>query len=393
MLVQENVFYLQRALRDEYLVPIRTLNHMPEIFAKNQTVDSVSFFTQDIGDLPLGTYTYRVLAVDSLNNTISSDEIKVALSSENSAVGSIHLQWGSAPGAVRYRVYGRSPSFEKMWEVGPSTSFSDYGDEASEESSTLVADGFPKPPESPPYTLFPEFTVGGERFVSPFLYRFNPTYNYYEGWLFYQELLVNFSSLEQTAEGGVSAATIPSIFINILYDSTEQLSYINVKSYQQIYDWVFEISIPELGITNEPMENTDESTATYVYSTNQGFIEGAVCVTIRGSTQGVDVFVGKTARINQRYDLSDLLQIPTFSLGGSRYLVDVPLVQKEAFEPNKTYYLDKIYDFLLGFNFEENRMVSDNLEFRFLNTDSIRSYLLTSLPTLLWQVRNLKMAR
>ena len=90
----------------------------------------------------------------------------------------------------------------------------------------------------------------------------------------------------------------------------------------------------------------------------------------------VDLFTAKTALISQRYDITDLLQIPVFTFNNNNYLVDVPVMLKSDFEANTLFYLDKIKDFIDTFNFEDNRMVSDNLEFRMLNTDKISSYIL-----------------
>ena len=65
-----------------------------------------------------------------------------------------------------------------------------------------------------------------------------------------------------------------------------------------------------------------------------------------------------------------------FTFNNNNYLVDVPVMLKSDFEANTLFYLDKIKDFIDTFNFEDNRMVSDNLEFRMLNTDKISSYIL-----------------
>ena len=347
MLVQENVFYLQRALRDEYQVPIRSLNIMPEIFNKrSQHVDGIKYFTRDTGKLTPGLYFYKIWAVDKFNNVVESDEIKASLTL-TVPTGSIHLSWNSIIGTKKYVVYGRTAEFERMWEVTEP----EFADDGSNTKS-IPTDGIPEIEEYP-YTLFPEFTYNNQSFTSPFLYKFNPVFNYYEGWLFYPELLVNFSSVEPTNQGELSAATLPSIFLNLIYDQTEQKTKINLKSYQSINEWNFSITIPELSIYNQSMDMIDESTFTYEYSENHGLIVDPIVITITGNSLGVDIFVAKTARINQRYDITDLLQIPTFTYQRQNYMVDLPVLESEKFQENKVLYLDKMLQFLLGFNFEE----------------------------------------
>ena len=370
MLVQENVFYLQRALRDDYQTPVRSLNLMPEIFIKGAEIKGLHYYTQDTGNLIPGLYFYVIRAYDKFNNSVSTDEIKASLVLSVES-GSIHLKWSPVPGACRYRLYGRTAQYERFWELTEP----EYLDNGSDEGSISSPDGLQELEEYP-YVLFPEYEHSGTTFVSPFLYKFNPVYNYYEGWLFYPELLINFASIEQTASGEISGASLPSIYLNLIYDQILEKTTISLKSYQRISEWAFNMTIPELGLKDIALEPVDESTFSYEYKENHGFITDPFVITISGFTQGVNVFIAKTAQINQRYDLTDLLQIPIFPYNGVRYLVDLPIIDKSKFDPNKVFYLDKILAFLLGFNFEENRMVSDNLEFRFLNTDSITSYLL-----------------
>ena len=225
------------------------------------------------------------------------------------------------------------------------------------------------------YTLFPEFNVEGYEYVSPFLYKFNEIYNYYEGWLFYPEMLITFATVEPTDKSGTSIV-IPSIYLNIIYNKETKTSTISLKSYQKLQDFQFTLSIPELDIVEVPLEGKDDSTFSYNYTEDDGYLINPVTITVYGKSYDVDLFTAKTALISQRYDITDLLQIPVFTFNNNNYLVDVPVMLKSDFEANTLFYLDKIKDFIETFNFEDNRMVSDNLEFRMLNTDKISSYIL-----------------
>lgn len=349
MRVQENTFYLQRALRDEYQIPVRSLNMMPQIFSKSQTINGIHYYTNDTGALTPGLYYYTIYAYDNFGNVINSTEIKATFASEAES-GSIHLYWKNIACAKKYVVYGRTADYIHSWETTESN-FLDTGD----NSNAIISNGLPKVEENP-YILFPVFTSDETKFVSPFLYKFNTVYNYYEGWLFYPDLVVNFASIEQNSADEASSITVPSIYINLVYDDINKKTKISLKSYSSIYDWHFTIAIPELNITSTEMTMADESTFTFDYTEDSGYIVTPITITIGGTYGTVKVFTGTTPQINQRYDTSDLIQVPTYDYDGSRYLIDVPVLQYETFNPNKTFYLDKILSFILGFNFEENRI-------------------------------------
>lgn len=376
MKVQENVFYLQRALRDEYQVPVRSLNTLSEVILKKSTFSGIHYNNEAIGNLTPGLYFYKIRAVDKFQNIVESDEIQATLIIPEET-GSIHLYWNAIPGADHYEVYGRTSEYERYW-VTNECQLKDTGDN---ETSIETENGYPEIVENP-YVLFPEFDYYGNNFVSPFLYQFNNVYNYYEGWLFYPDLIVNFSSLEYNNANidstKVPVNNLPSIFINLIYNQEKKITYISLKSYQKISDWFFTITIPELDVERKSLDMIDESTFTFEYDENDGLIIDPITITIRGNISGVDVFTAKTAQISQIHDTTDLVQIPSFDYDGHNYLVDIPIIDAETFNNDKTRYLDKILNFLTTFNFEENRMISDNLEFRFLNTDSLRSFLLAN---------------
>ena len=374
MTVQENVFYLQRAFRDEYQNVVRSRNLLPEIFHKNSSINNIHYDSRDTGSLSPGTYYYKISAIDSFDNVVVSSEISASLILDATDSGSILLQWNEVPGARKYTVYGRTQLYEYKWELETNSLLDDGSNSAAVENP----EGIPEIEEYP-YVIFPDFYSNtNEHFVSPFIYKFNKYYNHFEGWLFYPELLVNFASLTQTSDGEFNSSNIPSIYLNLIYDQDNKQTAINLKSYQTISEWSFKITIPELDIYDQSMTMTDESTFTYIYQKNHGLIINPIKINIAANREGVDVFTGKTNEVNQRLDMSDLLQLPVFTYAGVPYLVDVPCLDYDTFNENRILYLDKINNFVNFFNFQENRMISDDLEFRLLNTDSIHSYLLTN---------------
>ena len=382
MSVQENVFYLQRAFRDDYQNIIRGRNLLPEVFTDTTSFSGISFESKESGYLLPGTYYYKIVAEDRFSNKVASEDLTISLILESSSHGSIELHWNDIPGTKKYKVYGRSQNYEYVWELSDNV-FIDDGNVSDSAAGNNTDDI--KKIEKYPYVIFPDFySKSGHHFVSPFMYKFNEFYNYYEGWLFYPELIVNFSRMTHSSAISAQSSSIPSIYLNLIYDIDNKKTTINLKSYQKIENFLFRIKIPELEIGNTESgvqmqkDSTDESTFYYEYTENDGLIVDPVTITITAynTMDGSEVFTGITAKVNQRYDTTDLLQVPVFKYMDVPYLVDVPVLDYDEFYSNKPVYLDKILTFLKGFNFEEMRLVSDSLQFRMLNTDSISSYLL-----------------
>lgn len=165
----------------------------------------------------------------------------------------------------------------------------------------------------------------------------------------------------------------PSIYLNIIYNNNE--SIIKLKSYQPLIGWNFKLSIPLLNINNIDMINDGDNTVIYKYTDNNGILDSNIIISIACYYNNKLSFTAKTNKINQSINYSDQLQFPIYTLNNINYMIDVPVIEKEKFLNNKNFYLDKIKEFLTGFNFEENRMISDNIGFRFLNTLGCYSFI------------------
>lgn len=377
--VQENIIYILRALRDEYQNPVSTLNINPNIFTDDSKIENIGYKVFTSGTLEVNNYFYLICAYDSFGNVITSGKISVTLMTDEHK--SIQLQWDEVPAAVKYRIYYRTEDFQ--YYVDTTNTF--ILDDGTVKDGVKLDSSYTLPTETTiSQCVFPEIEYEGVKYTSPFLYKYSDTYNMYIGYLFYPSLLVNFETLiqEKTLDSYEEIVSVipPSLYINIIYNRESYITNINLKSYQDISEWMFKITINEMSVYNTTMEKIDENTFTYVYSDNYGILPEDIKIVIQcyygGST--TPIFTAKTANVTQCYNLSDQLQFPIFMFTDSnkRYLIDLPCMRSDQFNGNEQYYLDQIYDFIVGFNFEENRMISDNLGFRFLNTSGIYSFAL-----------------
>ena len=84
-------------------------------------------------------------------------------------------------------------------------------------------------------------------------------------------------------------------------------------------------------------------------------------------------FTCKTDKFYQLNDVSDQLRLVRYNVGGDSYIINIPVVDDEIFTSDPDYYLDKIKTFITTASFNENRMVTDNVQCGFLNSYLIES--------------------
>lgn len=367
--ITENIIYILRALRDEYQKPIKTTNIIPEVIKNNSLFSNLHYTIRKEGKLENGQYFYQVYAIDPFGNKVYSGEIGISLLEDNGH--SIELYWDKIPAAIKYLIYLRDKNYEYYYETKDN-----YFLDTGKNDNLILRNELPLPDINTKISVYPEFEYKNNKYISPFLYKYNDIYNMYDGYLFYTDMYINFDYIvqENSSQTNNISSIHPSIYLNIIYNDNQSTS-IKLKSYQSLIGWSFKLSIPLLNISNVDMNNDEENTATYVYTKNNGILEENIIISIDCYYNNKLIFTAKTNKINQSINYSDQLQFPIYTLNNINYLIDVPIIEKEKFLNNKNFYLDKIKEFLLGFNFEENRMISDNIGFRFLNTLGCYSFL------------------
>jgi len=112
---------------------------------------------------------------------------------------------------------------------------------------------------------------------------------------------------------------------------------------------------------------------------------GSTCLTTLGLTgddtspavlNGTMTTLKFTCRTNKFYqlvDVSDQLRLMRYTTGSDSYVINIPVIDSATFASDPDYYLDKIKNFMTSANFSENRMITDNVQCRFLNSYLIES--------------------
>jgi len=490
--VYDNIFYLCRAFRDRNQSICYTLNHTEQILNLTATSDPTYTPTATAvagGSLADGTYGYFVTAVDEWGQSSPSVIVSATTSGTDN---SIRIDWPAVPHATKYRVYGRMLTFrDQYWEVNaPTVTYTDDGTpgtSAIEPTSYFLQELYYRP----------TFTINGETFISPFIYKGNTRMNYYDGYILKDLSRIDFSEVTPDTSILGTGFDVPITYLNLDYDDTSHKTTIRLKSYQTINDLVFTISVygSNLSIVNQRMEcfplSNNEFTYEYDNADTFGLFEGKIQIAVKGgvsdsvltanyqtfNTVGANVlkikvndeppysdpfttvtltagsavtaatlvseintalgrivaslysddngnirirltppslasgetvrniFIGvgstcltalgltgddtspailngplttlkftcTTDKFYQLIDISDQLRLVRYHSGNDAYLVNIPVMYNATFATDPDYYFDKFRNFISAAAFNENRMVTDNIQCRFLNSYYVES--------------------
>jgi hypothetical protein len=226
-------------------------------------------------------------------------------------------------------------------------------------------------PTSAESLYYPTFTINSKEFVSPFLYIKDDFYNTYNTYMIRENYSAYFNDI--ATEEDIDIIPIP-LSVNITYDNTLSRSTIRVESYKNIDDYTFYLSIPQLNLNDIVMTDFDESTKLYYYTNNDGVIYDTITVTIE-VYYGVDkYFTYELQDVELTVDFSEIIELKKYiDTLNDEYVICVPLILNSTFVSDQTYYINKFIATLSLFNIEENRMISDDVQARFINTSFVSS--------------------
>ena len=81
--------------------------------------------------------------------------------------------------------------------------------------------------------------------------------------------------------------------------------------------------------------------------------------------------------MDQVKDLSDHLKLLIYEdIYHQNFVCNIPVVEKTVYEDNREYYDEKVVDFILSNELKENRMISDEVQCRFINTVKVDNFYL-----------------
>jgi hypothetical protein len=265
----DNTFYLCRSFRNRNQEIFYLMNHTESVmnfhymlYNENFSISAEAILS-GIGTLNTGLYEYFIVCVDFWGRSEPSTRVQVSVTTQNA----VRITWTHVPNTETYRVYGRHISGQNQyWEISvgstPSATYS-YTDIGSSGQSSYMPTGY----ELTELIYRPTFTISDRVFVCPFLFKHNTRMNYYDGYLIKELLRVNFSDISHEYELITSGLDVPMTYLNLEYDSSLLTTFIKLKSYEDITNFVFSISITSdnISILDERMECFPLSNNEFIY--------------------------------------------------------------------------------------------------------------------------------
>lgn len=362
----DNIFYLCRVFRDKFQVPIKTFNYTTKsITSEEELLITVTKSNTAFSTLPQNTqYRYWIKALDSLGNYINSNTSLVDIRTENT----ITLNWNNITNATTYRIYRKiDEDVSYYWETSEPT-FTDTNINLVKirnvENSKIIS-------------FYPKFTINDNVFISPFIYEYDDYMTWFKSYIL-KDNYINYISNIVTRNSNYD---IPTFAFNIVYDKDLKYTYVYVKSYQDINTLKFYLSIDTLNIFNQEMIFVDNNTVVYTYDNGDySLIYDEFILQLKVyNSEGVLLLDGYSESSFQVKETTEFIKLLTFQKDDEKYITNIPILDYDTFILDSQYYLEKLYSFLFTQEFSENRMITDEFQFRFLNTFIVEQFYLNKL--------------
>lgn len=252
-------------------------------------------------------------------------------------------------------------------------------------------------PDNECYVYRPIFTLNGIDYISPFLYVVDYVMRYYKAYLLFEKIARYFNELI-IEENSPSQTALP-LSLYVEYDPGTVTTRFYVQSYSDISAYVLYITIPELGIRRQCMQQVDSSTFEHFYAE---LMFETVDVEIEVHLNGEHHYTYIAENVSIIGDISDLLTLKTWEgevvdydipmsidhlndisllFPSDAYVLNIPIMVADEFYSNEQYYMTKFLNTFGSISEKENRMISDDVQIRFIDTDNIPSQLTRQLTT------------
>lgn len=257
----------------------------------------------------------------------------------------------------------------------------------------------------------------GKQYISPFLYKVNFRVRQYDAYIlkqlqstYFSQIINNYEDINDdgTADteslAGNQVIALP-LTMYFYYDPGLNHTRMMIQSYEDIEDYKFLVTIPQLTDDGKPFvdvcfkKNTPNIVDYLYFNTTEGtgIIFEEIDVTVKVYKETKLYFTYNLVKYKQVLDISDILSLKTFDglvvnfidsnfnnsnftdtqktisryFNDDSYILNIPVIDLEEFESNTEYYMDRQINTLGSLAWQENRMISDDTQIRYINTDVI----------------------
>lgn len=216
----------------------------------------------------------------------------------------------------------------------------------------------------------PLIKIEGVDFISPFLYMYDKLTRLYKGFFVIEKNVVNYSNKIIHNDIGVDMSL--SLFIEIEFKGKS--SVITVKSYSDITVYKFKLNSQTLSFSNKSMIPSGNS---FWIMYDNGLIENDTNMTVSvykdivtetKTIQETLIMTFDFYNVRSVYSFANIIRLKPVIIDKEKYIVNLPLIEKSKYYSEKAYYQDKILSNISKLTISQNRMLSDEVQLRFLNT-------------------------
>jgi len=212
-------------------------------------------------------------------------------------------------------------------------------------------------------------------FVSPFIYRYNSFLNWFEGYL------INENQILYPVNTYTSDSYDSTLFyVNIVYNYTDNITEIYVKSYEDLADYTIKIKINQYD--SDFVTLSYDQINKHFKHTLQDFIQTKTEIYLMGYKSSVLHFESIIQNVQQAYKINDLLTLcQYYDQNNNKYITNIPVLSYSKIDgtvieyEKRDYISSQIFDYMVSSNISQNRMQSDTIQTRFLNTIFCDNYI------------------
>lgn len=206
----------------------------------------------------------------------------------------------------------------------------------------------------------PVITIENVEFVSPFLFIYDKLLRMYKGFFVIEKNTINFS--EKVTLSNIDFSL--SLFIEIEFLGLK--SRIWIRSYTDIGNFNFKIVSQTLSFNYSNMIQSGNSY--YIDYYNKLIDTDSNMSVFVYDNSNTALFEFKFHNVKSVYSFTNVVRLKPIPLDGQQYIVNLPLIEKSVYYSEKSYYQDKILSNISKLSISQNRMLSDEVQLRFLNS-------------------------
>lgn len=321
---------------------------------------NINIQNDSLSKLPIDIYEYKIQAVFA-NNIYT--ELQTFSQISITEPSSITLHWSNnLSNVLYYRIFRKSSSTITMWTV-VDTTFIDSG--VSVNSKLVSYNNKNKLVSQQSKYNDIIYKPIFENMISPFIYKYNKFLNKYDGFFEYDLFLIYFKEIKIKTENYI----LPNIYMQLQYDPNLNKTLFYIKSYQPINHINFKLTIEHYNIFNKSINYINDTTQVFWVD---GLLTDSMIIKI---TNDNDDFILTTGSFKHVIDISDILSLFIYDLNNeTKYIMSIPVISKEIYDSEPNLYLSKFYSIISDNIIPFNRMQTDHIQLRFLETNFIDKY-------------------